>query len=219
MFRGIRHRSRRLAPAVVTALADRTTVDPATGAVRSIQTAELRTTAEQLDLIWSPYDLERLARTYWRFLSRATAYAISVKYSERGRQVVAFGLLPLLTFQAPEYEMSGDRGVVRWRIERGILVSRAGRGGAGYLEIDVHRDAPRHDGSVVARLKVEVANFYPTLSSRIGRRFYMATQSRIHVIVTHGFLRSLARLDLAESRVGKYAAMRVPPQAPERDSV
>ena len=44
--------------------------------------------------------------------------------------------------------------------------------------------------------------------SRIGRRFYMATQSRIHVLVTHAFLRSLARLDLAESRVGRFAAPR-----------
>jgi hypothetical protein len=31
------------------------------------------------------------------------------------------------------------------------------------------------------------------------------TQSRIHVIITYGFLRSLRRLDLAESRVGRLA--------------
>ena len=49
-----------------------------------------------------------------------------------------------------------------------------------------------------------MANFYPSIASRLGRRLYDATQSRIHVIVTHGFLRSLARLDLAESRVGRY---------------
>jgi hypothetical protein len=35
---------------------------------------------------------------------------------------------------------------------------------------------------------------------------YNATQSRIHVIVTYGFLRSLARLDLAESKVGRLAS-------------
>ena len=35
--------------------------------------------------------------------------------------------------------------------------------------------------------------------SRIGRLIYNETQLRIHVIVTHAFLRSLARLDLVES--------------------
>jgi hypothetical protein len=52
---------------------------------------------------------------------------------------------------------------------------------------------------------VEVANFYPSIASGLSRRLYNATQSRIHVILTHGFLRSLARLDLAESRVGRLA--------------
>jgi len=205
MLRGFRYRSRRAAPAVVTVLADRTTIDPATGAVRSVQTADLATTAAQLDKIWSPHDLERLARTYWRFLSRATAFAISVTYSEHGRQVVAFGVLPLLTFQVPEYEMDADHGMIRWRIDRGVLVSRAGRGGNGYLEIVIRRQPAQSDDMAHAHISVEVANFYPALISRIGRRVYMATQSRIHVIVTHGFLRSLARLDLAESRVGRFA--------------
>ena len=41
-----------------------------------------------------------------------------------------------------------------------------------------------------------MANFYPSIASGLGRWLYNATQSRIHVIVTHGFLRSLARLDL-----------------------
>ncbi|MCW2967362.1 MAG: hypothetical protein JWM71_1134, partial [Solirubrobacteraceae bacterium] len=54
-------------------------------------------------------------------------------------------------------------------------------------------------------IEVEVANFYPAIASRLGRWIYTNTQSRIHVLVTHGFLRSLARLDLAQSRVGRYA--------------
>jgi hypothetical protein len=53
-------------------------------------------------------------------------------------------------------------------------------------------------------VEVEVANFYPALASAIARWFYSATQSRIHVLVTHGFLRSLARLELAESVVGRF---------------
>jgi hypothetical protein len=56
-----------------------------------------------------------------------------------------------------------------------------------------------------------VANFYPMLAgwgwfSRIGRHFYRITQLQLHVIVTTAFLRSLARIDLAPSRVGALAA-------------
>ena len=39
----------------------------------------------------------------------------------------------------------------------------------------------------------------------MGRWVYTVTQARIHVMVTHGFLRSLARLDLEESAVGRFA--------------
>ena len=112
----------------------------------------------------------------------------------------------LLSFKAPEYEMDATRGIVRWRIEKGVLVSKAGRG-RGYLEIDVQRHPPGPDGRAILHVEVEVANFYPSLASGIGNWFYANTQSRIHVIVTHGFLRSLARLDLAESRVGRFATV------------
>src|ERR1700730_1676444 len=111
-----------------------------------------------------------------------------------------------LTFAAPEYEMDPLRGLVRWRIERGLLVARRGHDGHGYLQIEVRR-APRPNtpGAETAgarlHVEVEVANFYPAIASGLGRRIYDVTQSRIHVIITHGFLRSLARLDLAESRV------------------
>jgi len=116
--------------------------------------------------------------------------------------------LKLLTFRAPEYEMDADHGVVRWRIERGLLVARRGRGtravgGQGHLQIDVRRLADQSVGEARVRLEVEVANFHPAIATRLGRRVYNATQAKIHVFVTHGFLRSLARLDLAESRVGR----------------
>jgi hypothetical protein len=55
-----------------------------------------------------------------------------------------------------------------------------------------------------------VANFYPAIASRLSRWVYTNTQSRVHVIVTHGFLRSLARLDLATSRVGLLEAAEAP---------
>ena len=47
-------------------------------------------------------------------------------------------------------------------------------------------------------------SFYPSIANALSNRLYAATQSAIHVLVTHGFLRSLARLDLAESRTGRF---------------
>jgi len=184
---------------------DETTMD-ANGAVRSVQAADLVMPAERAEALWSPRQLENLARTYWRFLSRVTLGLIRVKYTDRERFVcLLFRPFVLLSFQAPEYEMDADRGIVRWRIEKGVLVSRQGRGGNGFLEIDVHRCEADEPGKARLHVEVEVANFYPAIASRIGRWVYTNTQSRIHVLVTHGFLRSLAKLKLAESRVGRFA--------------
>jgi hypothetical protein len=201
--------------------ADCTRIDPRTGAVTSIQAAEISLPEPAVQEIWTPMHLERLARTYWRFLSRCTLGIIRVKYTEAERFVcVLFRPFVLLSFKAPEYEMDATRGIVRWNIATGVLVSREGRG-RGHLEIEVQRRLPGTDGRTMLHVEVEVANFYPTLAFRIGRWLYANTQSRIHVIVTHGFLRSLARLDLAESRVGRLASVdEVPdPQSPPREPV
>ncbi|MFL5821127.1 MAG: hypothetical protein ACJ76S_10660 [Solirubrobacteraceae bacterium] len=187
-----------------------TTVDER-GAVRSLQAAELTMPRAALDAIWTPMHLERLARTYWRFLSRCTLGLVRVAYTDAERFVVLLCRpLVLLRFQAPEYEMDDCRGVVRWRIDRGLLVSRRGRGGNGYLQIDLRRSAANPQGYLTARVEVEVASFYPAIASGLSRWVYANTQSRIHVLVTHGFLRSLARLDLAESRVGRFARDTLP---------
>jgi hypothetical protein len=201
--------------ATIANLRDDTSEDERTGAVRSVQAADLYLPPDALRQIWTPAHLERLARTYWRFLSRVTLGLIRVRYTERERFVVL--LLPplkLLTFRAPEYEMDEHHGVVRWRIARGLLVARAGRHKDGYLQIDVHRrddeDVPERPERARLHVEVEVANFYPSIAAGLGRWLYNKTQSRIHVIVTHGFLRSLARLDLADQgdpgqRVGRFA--------------
>jgi hypothetical protein len=191
--------------AVIADLGDSTSLDQDTGAVRSVQRADLVIDDAALAQIWSPMHLERLARTYWRFLTRVTLGLIRVRYDEGERSVVLLTrALKLLSFQAPEYEMDATRGLVRWRIARGLLVSRRGRNGRGYQQIEVRRypgDDPDHTR---LHVEVEVANFYPSIASRLSRRLYNATQSRIHVIVTYGFLRSLARLDLAESRIRRF---------------
>ena len=194
-----------IARAVLVSPEHHTTMD-ARGAVRSVQAADLTLPPEALDGLWSPMHLERLARTYWRFLSRCTLGLIRVLYDEDERSVVLLTRpFVLLRFHAPEYAMNAERGVVRWRIASGVLVSRAGHDGNGYLQIEIERCAPADSRTARVHVEVEVANFYPALAHSIARWFYEATQSRIHVIVTHGFLRSLARLDLAESIVGRYA--------------
>jgi hypothetical protein len=185
---------------------------PPGGGVTTKQVADVTLPRHELDRIWSPVYLERLARTYWRFLTRISLGLLRVLYSERAREVVLLTRpFVLLRFQAPEYEAKGNRGAVTWRIDKGILVAPAGRG-RGYLRISVERPAEDDGGdTVTGRVTSEVTNFYPTLAgwgsfSRIGRHLYRVTQLRIHVIVTHAFLRSLARLDLAESRIGSLAA-------------
>jgi hypothetical protein len=196
----------RRARAVIADLRDSTSLDPDTGKVRSVQRADLVIEAAALAEIWTPAHLERLARTYWRFLTRVTLGMIRVIYSEQERSVVLLARpLKLLTFQAPEYEIDATRGLVRWRIARGLLVSRRGHDGGGYLQIEVRRSPGPDAEHACLQVEVAVANFYPSIASKLGRRLYTATQSRIHVIVTYGFLRSLARLDLAESRVGRLS--------------
>jgi hypothetical protein len=184
--------------------------------VRSVQSADVVLPSAELDELWSPRNLERLARTYWRFLTRITLGVIRVKYTDRERFVcLLFRPFVLLAFQAPEYLMDDRHGIVRWRIERGVLVSPRGRGGNGYLEIDVRRfDDEAHPGYGRLHVEVAVENFYPAIASGFGRWIYANTQSRIHVIVTHGFLRSLARLDLSESRVGRLAEIDELPDPP-----
>ena len=194
-----------IAESVIRDPEEHTIMDP-NGSVRSIQAADITMPADQLDEIWTPMHLERLARTYWRYLSRVTLGLVRVAYTSRERFVVLISYpLVLLSFEAPEYQMSAERGVVRWRIRKGLLVDRRGHEGDGYLEIDVIRCPSDEENRAKLRVEVEIANFYPALATWVARWFYSNTQSRIHVLVTHGFLRSLARLELEESAVGRFA--------------
>jgi hypothetical protein len=183
----------------------KSTVIARDGAVRSAQTAELTLDPCELERLWSPKNLENLARTYWAFLSKVTLHVIRVVYSHDTRSVVFLGRpLTLLRFDAPDYELDRDHGTVRWRIRDGLLVARSGRG-CGYLELDVRRERS-DDGSVAKlRIKVEVANFFPSIAVGFSTPVYEMTQSAIHVLVTNAFLRSLAKLELEESKVGRLA--------------
>jgi hypothetical protein len=177
------------------------------GAVGSRQVAEVTLPRAELEKIWSPEYLERLARTYWSFLSRFSLGLIRVLYSEHSRDVV-FLRRPfvLLRFHKPEYQIDSDGGTVTWPINCGVLVARRGRG-RGFLRLGVRREPVADDaGEVTLLVSSEVVNFYPTLATRLGRWIYEQTQLRIHVIVTHAFLRSLANLELEPSRVGALRA-------------
>jgi hypothetical protein len=199
-----RRREHRIADAVIRDPEEHTTFD-ADGAVRSVQAADLTLPERDLEALWSPMHLERLARTYWKYLSRISLGLFRVVYTPTERAVVLVTRpFVLLRFRAPEYFMDSNRGVVRWRIRDGLLVAQEGRDGDGYLEIEVRRSPEEEPGLARVHVEVEVASFYPAIAFRIARWIYANTQSRIHVLVTHGFLRSLARLELEQSAVGRF---------------
>lgn len=186
---------------------------PETGAVSSVQAADVAIPSQELERLWKPEYLERLARSYWRFLSRISLGLIRVVYAPDSRTIVVLSRhLPLLRFQAPEYEAEPMTGSVTWRIERGLLVAREGCD-RGFLRIDVRRFAHGRPGLEpppgydLLRVRVEVRNFYPWIRgrgrfARIGTWLYSYTQLPIHVLVCRLFLRSLVRLDLPPSQVG-----------------
>src|SRR5262249_39475078 len=132
------------------------------GAVRSIQAANVDMRPDELIAIWDAEHLERLARTYWKYLSRGTLGPIRVGYTGDQRYVVLLRRpFVLLRFGAPEYEISDDRGIVRWHIKDGLLVARRNE---GYLEIDVRQMPSDRPGYARAHVEVEVANFYPAIA-------------------------------------------------------
>lgn len=193
----------------ITALGDDTGRDPESGAVHSIQTATVTTPTARLDAIWSPRHLERFARAYWQYMERFSLNLIRVHYDDDGRYVCVLNRrICVLGFGVPEYEFGGDRGLVRWPIRGGLLAQR-GRD-QGFLELEVHRRdgvATASDGEPMTRVEVEleVAHFYPSMSSRLAYCIYKHTQSRYHVLLAYGFIRSLGRAELPESAVGRFA--------------
>jgi len=202
----------KVGPTTIGPLLDDTTIDE-DGVCHSVQSADMRMPSAALQAIWTPKHLERLARTYWRFLSRCTLGLVRVEYTDGERFVVLVSRpLVLLAFKAPEYEMDAGRGVVRWRIDHGLLLAPPGMAADGYLEIDARRRDTADAGWSQLHVEVEVANYHPAIAWKLTRWIYAVTQSRIHVLVTYGFLRSLAKLDLDESRIGRFAELDEVPQ-------
>ncbi len=201
-----RQRRRRMPARAVIISPPRSTVIANDGAVRSVQSADLTLPRAELDRLWSTENLENLGRTYWRFLSRVFLGLVRVRYGVDERRVMFLARpFTLLRFNAPEYVVEPEHGIIKWQIRDGLLVRRSGRG-CGFLSIDVRRlDDGKDDGQARVRIEVEVANFYPSIASSFSTPVYEITQSAVHVLVTHAFLRSLAKLDLAQSKVGRLS--------------
>jgi len=183
---------------------------PESGAVHSIQEAEVLIPRPELERLWRPETLELLAGSYWRFLARLFVGVIHVVHKRDSPTIVfLFSLFPLLHFRTPEYETDEDRGRATWRIERGLLVAKDGRG-RGYLRLSVerldraietHPATGLREPRAAVLVRVEVQNFYPWLRgtgrfARVGTWLYSRTQLRMHVLVCNAFLRSLAHLEL-----------------------
>ena len=193
------------------------------GSVTTRQEADLTIPRKTLEELWIAENLENLARTYWAFLARMSLGTLKVRYGEDSREIVAFGRIVLLRFHRPEYEIGANRGCVTWRINRGFLVAPGGRD-KGHLQICVERpDGVNGSDEVTVHVSSEVGAFVPMLSfpglrslSGVGRWIYRQTQLRMHVIVTHAFLRSLGNLELETSQVG---ALRLsPPGQPTEEA-
>ena len=61
---------------------------------------------------------------------------------------------------------------MRWRIINGLLVSKRGRHGDGYLEIDVRRCPPEEEGWETVHVEVEIASFYPAIATWLTKFVY-----------------------------------------------
>ena len=135
----------------------------------------------ELDRIWGPANLENLARTYWRFLSRVTLGLVRVYYGADSRSVVLLSRpITLLRFETPEYTLEPEHGLVRWRIRDGLLVARTGRGSRIPGARRAARGRTTADGPML-HIEVEVANFYPSIAVGFSMPVYRMTQSFVHV--------------------------------------
>ncbi|HEY5198982.1 MAG TPA: hypothetical protein VIJ51_18325 [Solirubrobacteraceae bacterium] len=172
----------------------------AAGVAHSVQAGELTLDPAAVEAVLSATGLDRLGRFYWRFLQRISLGLIrAVPTPERLLVVLLARPLVLLAFGLPEYRVDVDRGLVRWPIHGGLLARgdppEHARG--GLFQIELRRLDRSTVGPASVRIEVAVLDFHPAIARRVGPTVYAFTQARIHVIVTHAFIRSLARIRLA----------------------
>ncbi len=170
---------------------------PRTGAVGSAQAARLELPEPASRIMNRPF-LEWAAAEYWRVITRFTLGLVRMVTGPDDRCVVLIARpFVLLRFHAPEYETGAGHASVTWRIKRGLLVAKDGRG-RGFLRLSLGPSEPAdRDGRASVPVEMQVHNFYPWLRgtggfARIGVWIYAQTQQRIHRAVTRRFLRRLA---------------------------
>src|SRR5829696_7386636 len=81
------------------------------GSITSRNIADIEVPRSEIERIWNTEYLERLARTYWRFLTRVSLGLIRVVYSADSREIVLVTKpFVLLRFHAPEYDTPPNGG-------------------------------------------------------------------------------------------------------------
>src|SRR4051794_22106523 len=99
------------------------------GSVTTKQVADVTMPKAELERIWTTEYLERLARTYWHFLTKISLGILKVHYGPDSREIVVLRKpFVLLRFHAPQYETTECGGTVTWPINKGLLVAPQGRG-------------------------------------------------------------------------------------------
>ena len=164
--------------------------------------------AAELDAIWSPMHLERLARTYWKYLSRVHARADPRRlHADRARgRAASRGRSCCCASTRPSTRWTPSAAIVRWRIRDGLLVARRAASGDGYLEIDVRRcpsDAPGHARGCTSRSRSPSSTPRSRSGSRAG-----STPTRSRASTCSSRTASCARSPGSSSRSRRSAASR-----------
>ena len=174
------------------------------GAVGSIQEAEITVDRNLLDGIWTADNLELIARGYWAFLRRISLGIIRVEYARRITEGDRLRQDPAAPLRRPRLRGRGGLPARSNGRSTAACSSRGRRPWQGRparlghpLRPRRRRRRGRRGSSSRCRLiaKVEVENFYPGLRgrgrfARLGAWIYAQTQLRIHVFVCNGYLRT-----------------------------
>ena len=203
-------RERRVAEAVIRDPEEHTVMDK-DGAVRSIQAAYVTSRTERARAaLDARRNLERLARTYWKYLSRVTLGLIRVTYTEDERAVVLlFRPFVLLRFHAPEYEFSpATAGSCAGGSRTGCSSRRAGAAAAAtWRSTSAGCRRERRRATARVHVEVEVANFYPAIATWLTALGLLA-HAVAHPRDRHPRLPALARAARARGVGGR--ALRCP---------
>ena len=165
----------------------------------------------ELERIWNTEYLERLARTYWRFLTRVSLGLIQVEYGPDSREIVLVTKpFVLLRFFAPEYETDQQRRHGHLADQQGPAGRAAGprqglpadRGRAPRRP--EHRERDRAARRLRGRELLPAARGLGLVEADRRRHLPPRPSTRSTTSSPTRSSNSLATLDLEESKVGKF---------------